>query len=371
MRWSLRLGKLFGIRILMHWTFFLILVYIGFIGINQGQTWPEILLTTLLVLTVFVCVVMHELGHALTARRFGVETRRIVLLPIGGVAQLERMPEEPQQELAVAIAGPLVNVGIAILLGIVMAFAPGFSYLEPELWLEMEGRKQFVLNLLFINVFLVVFNLIPAFPMDGGRMLRAVLARRMDYVDATKVAARVGQFFAIIFALVGIFYNWVLILIALFVYLGAQGEAQMVQNRFVLRGFRVRHGMLTRFTTLHPYTSLIEAARELLAGSDKDFLIVDQGQVLGILTRDKLVESLSDLEKETRVQEVMLRDFATVQPNDNLHKAVNVLKEKDLPILPVVENGELVGALSMDNISELFLVNKPLDVEERMLLDNS
>lgn len=369
MRWSINLGRLFGIKVLVHWTFFLILIYIGFISIREDQSIQEMIIFTLLVLTLFVCVVLHELGHALTARHYGIETRRIILLPIGGVAQLERMPEEPKEELVVAIMGPVVNVVIAALLLLVLAVMPGFQFTQEYILEGMGPGIEFLFSLMIMNIFLVVFNLIPAFPMDGGRMLRAILASRIDYVEATTIAARIGQGFAILFAVAAIYWGqYVLLIIAIFVYLGAQGEANMVKNRFVLRSFRVKHGMLSRFVTLNPNDDLMRAVKELLAGSDKDFLVVDhERQVTGILTRDKLVESLSDKDKNTPIADVMIREFPNVSPEENLQKAVMIMREKNLPILPVIKDGELVGAISMENISELFLVNKPLEVEERMM----
>lgn len=226
MRWSLNIGRLFGIRLELHVTF---LLFVGWVAVDQGLLAgrPEAAFAAVvLTLLVFACVVLHELGHALTARRFGVATRDIVLLPIGGVARLERMPARPQQELLVAVAGPAVNVVIAVVLVLLMVLA-GRSTALAALG---DGLLE---TLLLVNVVMVLFNMIPAFPMDGGRVLRALLGLRLSFLQATRIAAGVGQGAAVILGAVGLFFfhNWVLTLAALFVFLAAGDERAMVQAR--------------------------------------------------------------------------------------------------------------------------------------------
>ncbi len=251
MKWSWKVGEVAGIGIFIHWTFPLIIGWVILNGVGQGETAPQLALAVALVLAIFVCVVLHELGHALTAKRFGVRTRDITLLPIGGVARLERIPEDPAQEFWIAIAGPAVNVVIAAVLFMVVLALGGAWYFGFDLALTPVA---FLENLLLINVFLVLFNLLPAFPMDGGRVLRAVIAHFSgDYVGATQIAANVGQMMAILFGIVGLFGGGpFLIFIALFVYLGAQEEAHMVQMRSLVRGVPVREAMMTRIRSLRP-----------------------------------------------------------------------------------------------------------------------
>ncbi len=235
MKWSLKLGRVSGIPIQVHWTFLILIAWIVLIHASRGASTIQVIGGVLLVLAVFGCVVLHELGHALTAQRFGIRTRDITLLPIGGVARLERMPEDPKQELLVAVAGPAVNGVIAGLLFVVLEVA---GIIGPMAEVVVVGGNFFV-QLMWINVILVLFNILPAFPMDGGRILRALLAYKMDFLRATQIAASVGQAMAMLFGLVGlIFGNPFLLFIAIFVYLGAGAEARHARVKRALEGDR-------------------------------------------------------------------------------------------------------------------------------------
>jgi Zn-dependent protease len=226
MGWSWRIGRIAGIDIHVHYTFLLLLAWVGVQHYAAHGDLGETMSGLAFIVTLFGIVVLHELGHALTARRFGIRTRNIILLPIGGVAQLERMPEEPRQELLVALAGPAVNMVLAAGLYVILALGQGLSPVGDSL--RIGGR--FLEQLFWVNVSLAFFNLIPAFPMDGGRVLRALLALRMDRVRATAVAARIGQGIALLLVFLGFFYNPMLILIGLFVWFGAAEESSMVQD---------------------------------------------------------------------------------------------------------------------------------------------
>ena len=266
MNGSLRIATAVGIGVYVHWTFLLLLGWIAFEHAMTGG-WRAGIEGVLFTLALFACVVLHEFGHALAARMYGISTRDITLLPIGGVARLERMPEEPLQEFVVAIAGPAVNVVIAGILTLVLLVGGGLSLLTQ---VSLVGGS-FAAKLLIVNLVLIVFNLLPAFPMDGGRVLRAILASFMSHVQATIIAASVGQVMAVAFAMIALFsHQWMLLFVALFVYLGAQGESQDVQMRAVLRGARVRDAMVTRFLTLDPRDLLSRAASEAKARHQKD-----------------------------------------------------------------------------------------------------
>jgi Zn-dependent protease len=227
MKWSWKIGSYAGIGVYIHATFLLIILFVIFQHWALGNSIAETSLGVLFTLAIFLCVVLHEFGHALAAKRYGIRTRDITLLPIGGVARLERMPDEPRQELLVALAGPAVNVVLAFLLFIGLAATD--NLVAPETMGVAHG--SFFERLLFVNLFLVAFNMIPAFPMDGGRVLRALLATRMEYTRATSVAAALGQGIALVFGLLGIIWNPMLIFIALFVWIGAQQEASLTQMR--------------------------------------------------------------------------------------------------------------------------------------------
>ena len=247
MKWSWKLATVAGIGLYVHATFFLLIAWVGVTYWLAGGS-AAALSGIAFILALFACVVLHELGHALTARRYGIRTRDITLLPIGGVSRLERIPDEPRQEVWVSLAGPAVNVVIAAAL---YAWLLLSHALRPFSVLTMAGGP-FLERLLLVNVSLAVFNLLPAFPMDGGRVLRALLAMRMDYVRATQVSAQVGQAMALVFGLLGLFTNPFLVFIAFFVWIGAAQEASMVQMRTALSGIPVSRAMLTDYHTLAP-----------------------------------------------------------------------------------------------------------------------
>jgi Zn-dependent protease/predicted transcriptional regulator len=308
------------------------------------------------VLILFGIVVLHELGHALTARRFGIRTRDITLLPIGGVARLERIPEDPWQELVVAVAGPAVNVMIAVVLYVVLLFGPGLSPVTEALKVGGGILQQ----LFWVNVSLVVFNMVPAFPMDGGRVLRALLAMRFDYVQATQTAAVIGQGIAILFGLLGLFYNPFLIFIAIFVWIAGANEAGLVQVRSALGGIPVKRVMITDFQSLSPQDPLSEAVNHVLAGFQQDFPVVENGGLVGLLTRNELAAALGRFGPDTPVGEVMHRDFTITDPGEMLQSAFARLQQGHSRSLPVVKDGKLVGVLTADNLAEVLLIQDAL-----------
>jgi Zn-dependent protease len=311
------------------------------------------------VLVIFACVVLHELGHALTARRYGIRTRDIVLLPIGGVARLERMPEDPNQELLVALAGPAVNVVIAAVLFVTLGFVGRFPTLRQAETISWTGH-DFLPSLMAVNVWLVLFNLIPAFPMDGGRVLRALLAKRMDYTDATQSAAHVGQAIAFVFGFLGLFFDPFLLFIAFFVWIGASGEAGMVQMRTSLSGIPVQRVMFKSFRALQPDDTLAQAVEQLLSGWQHDFPVVFGDRVLGILTREDVVGAIAHGGTGLRVRDAMHRDVQAVDSHDMLDQAVQVLQQSGRRSLPVEHNGELVGMLTLENVGEFMTIRSAM-----------
>jgi Zn-dependent protease len=354
MKWSLKLVTVAGIAVYVHWTFLLLIGWILLSDLGQGRSIGVALSSVGFVVAVFGCVVLHELGHALTARRYGIRTRDITLLPIGGVARLERMPEKPAQELWVALAGPAVNVVIAaILFGVIAGVSRAHEVLNVHVF---EG--DFLVRLMWVNVFLVAFNLLPAFPMDGGRVLRALLATRLEYRRATHIAASVGQAMAIGFGLLGLFGNPILIFVALFVYLGAQAEAEMVGMQQLLKGLKVRDAMVTRFRTLSSEATLEEAVRELLAGSQQDFPVMAGDTLAGILTRNDLVKAISEGGRQAQVQTAMRQKCAVVSDTEPLRAAFEKMRNGECSTLPVMRDGRLVGLLTLENVGELVMLSE-------------
>jgi Zn-dependent protease/CBS domain-containing protein len=307
-------------------------------------------------LALFGCVLLHEFGHALVARRYGIGTHDITLLPIGGVARLERMPEKPAQELWVALAGPAVNVVIAALLYGWLAVS-GSGIRLP--WVELsQPAGALVARLAAVNLLLVVFNLLPAFPMDGGRVLRAVLAAGMGRRKATAIAANVGQAMAILFGIYGFMANPFLIFIAIFVYLGAQAEAEMVEMQSALGGLTAGDAMMTRFRTLEAGDPLSRAVEELLAGSQQDFPVLEGGVPTAVLRRKDLVKALSDGRAGGRVADAMCQGCVAVEASAPLERAVESMRENGCDSVAVTDHGRVVGLLTLENIGELVMVNR-------------
>lgn len=354
MKWQWKLGRFFGIDVYVHATFLLILAFVAWSHWALGPA--RILDGLLFVLAIFACVVAHEYGHALTARRFGIKTRDITLYPIGGVARLERMPDRPIQELWVALAGPAVNVVIAgvLLWWLVVTTA------APPLRELTFASGPFLARLLVTNLFLAGFNLLPAFPMDGGRVLRALLAMRLEYTRATNVAAGIGQGLALLLGFAGILGNPLLVFIALFVWIGAAQEASFTQMKSALAGIPVRHAMLTDFRTLAPADTLAHAVDLVLQGSQQDFPVVEDGHVVGILTRAELIAALARLSPATPVSSVMQREFLAAAPGEMLESVFARLQECACHTMPVVEHGELVGLLTAENIGEFLMIQAAL-----------
>lgn len=357
MKWSWKLGEVADIGIFVHWTFLILIGWIAMVDIVNGRPLGEAIEGIVFVLALFGCVVLHELGHALTAKRYGVRTQDITLLPIGGLARLERIPENPVQEFWIAVAGPAVNVVIAGLLAALLFVLRG-NLGSGQLQIS---TGEFLPQLMYVNVALVLFNMIPAFPMDGGRVLRAVLAHFSgDYVRATQNAAAVGQALAIMFGFLGLFGNPLLLLIALFVYLGAQEEANMVMIRSALKGIPVRTAMMTRVRALSPDDTLETAIQELLAGSQQDFPVVEDGRVAGILMRADVMQALAEEGREQRVGDVMQPGCATVEDTEMLAGTFQRMRERACSTLPVVHDGQFVGMVTLENVGELMMINSAL-----------
>ncbi|HEY9527846.1 MAG TPA: site-2 protease family protein [Anaerolineales bacterium] len=356
MRWQWKLGTFAGIDVFVHATFLLLIGWIGYSHWLQYGTVAKVVEGILFILALFLCVVLHEYGHALTARRYGIKTRDITLYPIGGVARLERLPDKPIEELWVALMGPAVNVVIAALLFVYLYLTSG---LVPMTDLTVASGS-FLARLMAVNISLVLFNLIPAFPMDGGRVLRALLAMRMDYVRATQIAANIGQGLAFVLGLFGLFNNPFLLFIAFFVWIGASQEASMVQMRNTISGIPVTQAMQTRFDTLSPTDRLDRVVNLILAGSQQDFPVVEDGQFIGVLTRDDFIKALSQKGQDTPVTDVIRRNVPSVDSHEMVEMALMRLQESGAKTLPVMHRGRFVGLITSENITEFLMIRSAL-----------
>jgi Zn-dependent protease/predicted transcriptional regulator len=363
MQWSFPILRLGETEVRIHLTFFLLLLWIGLAHYQVGGS-AAALDGVVFIVAVFGCVVLHELGHTLAARRYGIHTPRITLLPIGGVAQMEKMPDNPWEEVVVAIAGPLVNVAIAG----VLIFGFGVAVNEQALASMESPGSSFWSRLAAVNIMLVVFNLIPAFPMDGGRVFRALLSTRMSRKRATDLAARTGQLTAFAFGFLGLVSgNALLVFVAIFVYLAAGGEAQAVSLQELARRIRTRDVMITTFQTLDIGASLGDAAEALLRTTQHEFPIIDgAGKLRGVLTREALVAGLEKGGRSAPVIEAMQREIPVVSESVPLDKVLEALQHSGAPVVGVTSpSGALSGYIDRENIVELLMVGTVFEKKHR------
>ncbi|HJS84849.1 MAG TPA: site-2 protease family protein [Acetobacteraceae bacterium] len=352
MGWSIPVGSVRGTVIRVHITFLLFLLWIGVAHYAQGGA-PAAAQGIAFIILLFLCVLLHEFGHVFAARHYGVQTPDITLLPIGGVARLERIPEEPTQELLIALAGPAVNLVIGICIYLALGgLVPVEGYEVQNPGISLFSR------LAWVNFFLVLFNLIPAFPMDGGRVLRALLAYRLGYGRATQIAASIGQGVAFLFGILGLFGNPILLFIALFVYLGAAAEAHATQMRQVSRGMIVADAMVTQFESLSPLSRVEDAVECLIRTTQHEFPVVDgAGRMRGVLTRDAMIRALREHGPDVPVIEVMESDVPVIGRRQSLDQALRLLQERRLPAVGVADNdNRLVGLVTAENVGEMMMV---------------
>ncbi len=375
MRGSIQIAKLFGIPVQLHWSFGLIFLGVLYIGFRDNMDWAAIGLLALLMLALFFCVLLHEFGHALTARRYGVRTRDIILSPIGGVARLERLPEKPIQEFYVAIAGPLVNVGI------IAALSPYFLFVPAETMQEVQSLIQhyfgirdrvftqnmtlldsFLFLLIALNGTLAVFNMLPAFPMDGGRVLRALLSMQLGRVQATRIAVYIGQFLAIVLVIYGLWWDFspVVIFIGIFVFVTAANEYRLVRFERLLDSHPVTHLMRTPFTSFKITDLMQMPAGELTHGLEKNFLVFnDNEQVAGVLQEDDIIKAMKENALEQQVEQFIHTDFETIALTDSLKTVFTKMQWHDYDICPVQdENGQVLGVIDASQLHDFLRIQQ-------------
>ncbi len=349
---SMKLFTLGGTVVRVHPTFLLLIAWIGAVYWMQGGP-AEAVRGIIFTLILFACVVAHEFGHIYAARRYGIRTPDVTLLPIGGVASLERMPERPAQEIVVALAGPAVNLLIAIVLVVVF----GASIVPEEGAAAALDRGTLLDRVTLANVALLVFNLIPAFPMDGGRVLRALLAVPLGFTRATQVAAVIGQILAVGLGFLGLLGNPFLILIALFVFFAASAEAGTVESRDLARGYLAEHAMISAFKSLSPQSTAGDAAALLLSTTQQEFPVVDGGgRLRGAVTREAVIGALKGSGGATPALEIMT-EVPTVPGKTCLEEVMRTMQSRRVPMIGVVDgNGRLEGYINAENLHELIMI---------------
>ncbi|MFZ0707009.1 MAG: site-2 protease family protein [Candidatus Korobacteraceae bacterium] len=347
--WSFPAGRVFGVDVRIHLTFLFLLAFVWFTqSAALGTTGAARGL--LLVLIIFGCVVAHELGHALVARHYGLVVRSILLLPIGGMTLMEEPgPEQsnPARDIRIAVAGPLINLVIAAIAAVaVLALAP-----QVKLWSQpFVFAGNLPRSLVWSNIFLGLFNLLPAYPMDGGRILRALFAERMDYVLATRRAVLIGQGMAMVMILAGLAWNVWLVLIGFFLFLGAQMEDRSVLFHSLLDAVSMEDVMLTGFSVLSPGDTLEDALRKAVHTLQDDFPVVRGSEMVGVINKQRIVESLRR-EGNGYVQSAMMRSFEIAQRTDSVGQGFRKLGTRGLTMIPVVDDLRLVGIVTLQNLS--------------------
>ena len=347
--WSFPAGRLFGVDIRIHVTFLFLLGFVWFSeSLTMGVSGPGRGLA--LVAIIFGCVIVHELAHAVVAKRSGIIVRSIILLPIGGVTLMEDPnadKPDPARDIRIAVSGPLVNLIIAAVAGVVvLSFAP-----QVKLWAQpFVHATNLPRSLFWSNLFLGAFNLLPAYPMDGGRILRALLAERMDYVHATRRAVTIGQVFAMFLMMVGLVWNAWLVLIGFVLFVGAQLEDRSAVFQSVLETVHMEDVMLTQFSILSPADTLEDALSKAVHTLQDDFPVVRGMEMVGVINKARIVDALRR-GGNGYVQPAMVRSFEVARRSDSLAEAFRKLHGRGLSMIPVVETGRLVGIVTLQNLT--------------------
>jgi Zn-dependent protease/predicted transcriptional regulator len=351
MRWSFQIGKVFGIPIRIHITFFLLIIFIGLYG-GRMQGAQSGLQGMLSIILIFLCVIIHEIAHSLVARSYGVNVKDIVLLPIGGVSEMEELPQKPRQEINVALAGPLTSIFLAFIFYLV------FVFLTPEVRTFKISIFQgnLFLNLFIINLLLALFNLLPAFPMDGGRVLRGILGLKMELLKATKIAVGIGEIFAIFLFFYGLFFNPWLALIAVFIYLGAEGEKRATELKVAIADVPVKAAMLIEVESITSETTLGQVLERMCHKLQQDFPIIEGNKVLGILSRENIFSALHYHSKDTRIGEIMSREFISTSEDAPLSEVFKKMTSEKLSVLPVMQGENFKGLISLEQIGKYHML---------------
>lgn len=355
MKWSLKIARIAGIDVFLHWTFIVLLLGVFVAGIRTIGRSEDSLNGFIFIVLLFLFVLLHEFGHALMGKRFGVKTNHITLLPIGGVAAMEHIPEKPWQEMLIAFAGPAVNFVLAIFFLILLAFTGHVPAISD--WWSPVSNDNMIYSLFTTNVMLFSFNLIPAFPMDGGRVLRALLAMKYGRYKATTIAVRIGQLLAIGLVLFGLSGNIWLVFIGVFIYLGAGAEGNYESTRSALSKYKVQDAIMHQFTPLQSTDTIGIAVRLLLDGQEKEFIVLENEQVVGTLTRNEMIEGLGHFGKEAQLSEVMNHTILRLEPQMPLDDVYDQMTDENVEIAPIFEGGKLIGVLNRDNIMEILIID--------------
>lgn len=353
MRGSFRLTKVMGIDIDIHFTFFLLLAFFSLMLGPRGFV---------LILGIFFFVTMHELAHSMAAAHFGIKVKRITLLPIGGVASMEEMPKNPYQELIISLAGPLSNIVVLLVFYYPLVLLLGEDTLMYPIKVlfgqaKYTGHFNVLAHIYWINLVLAAFNIIPAFPMDGGRALRAILAAKVGFKKATAIAVRLGHIFALIFAYIGLVHGHIfLLIIAVFIYMAASSEGMQVEVQETIKNYRVKDVLSDKFGSVTPETTLAQVLELVFHTHQEDFPVIEDTKLVGFITRRILIRAVHEREKEVAVSQVMRTDILPVKSSMNLDALQKAMQEHGTSAFPVGEKGQIVGVVTLDDINRVYIM---------------
>ena len=348
MKGSIKLFKIFGISLNIHVTFLLLPLFVLIVWGFKAMV---------LVLIIFVCVTLHELTHSLVAKKFGIGVRNITLLPIGGVASMDKMPESPKQEFFISVAGPAFNIVLSAVLFFLFYHA---SWMPNMILFNPASGDSWLHTIAFIpwvNIILAGFNLLPAFPMDGGRVLRSILATKMDYRRATRIAVNIGHIFAILFGYIGLVHGRpILLLIAVFIYMAASAEESHVNLKESLKGFRVKDVLSSQFLTLDKDTLISKVLELIFKTRQEDFPVMGENRMIGFVTRSDIIRAMHEFGPAKRISDIMRTGVPAVTPEDKLTKVQQIMEANQIKALPVMRGPVVCGVVTLEDLGRVYSI---------------
>jgi len=356
MRGSYKILTIRGISIDIHWTFLLLVGWVILVNTSAGNNVEQISWSLIFLLAVFACIALHELGHALVAARFGIQAKQIVLLPIGGIASIEKFPDNPRQELAISVAGPLVNIIIA---GLLRLLIPNYYFAENQSHMTIMHGHDLIYNLCIVNITLAVFNLIPAFPMDGGRILRALLGFKMNYIQATTIAATVGKVIAILFIAAGIvLINPILPAIGIFIIFSAGAEEYYLRLKSLVKGIKLNEVLMHDFNSMQANMPVQEASNVLNSNHSKFFILMEGAAPVGTINRMEIIKAIADMKYNTPLKNLVREKLEYLNGDKEIDTVLEKLAGNDERIFPVMDNNQIIGVVNLNHIIEYLLLNR-------------
>jgi Zn-dependent protease/CBS domain-containing protein len=352
MKYSFKIGSAWGIPIELHLTFILLIAAVFILSVPTQQFY-----TFAIVLSLFIFVVFHELAHSIIARHYGIKVRKIILYPIGGVSEIEEIPDNPSQEWRMAVAGPLTSLVLGVALLAVSLLISNQTF---TIYTFITITGNFLTDLATLNILLGAFNLIPAFPMDGGRVFRALLAERLKYSDATRYAVYIGKIFGIAMVLIGFVYNFFLILVGIFVYIGASEEAEQTIISTTLAGVRVKDVMQSEIGSVNPQQTITEALEMMFKNRYHDALVEKEGVFQGVVTWSELMKVKPEERSALRVEQMPLKNIS-VYEDESILEANKIMTTEKIDLIPVVDKqtpSKIVGVLTSEAISNAYEKSK-------------